>query len=98
MERPPAARRVAGPRGLGDGRTARQEERCTRSLRLPPSKAIIRFLLRPQVVLLDRKDLPSAGGSEAPLECIAPAIGNAIFSASGIRLRSLPLVPNGLRT
>jgi len=28
----------------------------------------------------------------------APAIGNAIFDATGIRLRSLPMVPNGLKS
>jgi len=28
---------------------------------------------------------------------VAPAIANAIFDASGVRLRSLPLVPDGLR-
>jgi nicotinate dehydrogenase subunit B len=50
-----------------------------------------------EVVLLDRKDLASAGGSEAPLECIAPAVGNAIFDATGVRLRSLPLVPGVLK-
>jgi CO/xanthine dehydrogenase Mo-binding subunit len=50
-----------------------------------------------EVVLLDRKDLPSAGAGEAPIIGIAPAVGNAIFDARGLRLRSLPLVPNGLR-
>lgn len=49
-----------------------------------------------EVVLLDRKDLPSAGAGETPLVGIAPAVGNAIFDATGVRLRSLPLVPNGL--
>jgi isoquinoline 1-oxidoreductase len=49
------------------------------------------------VVLLDRKDLPSAGAGEAPIVAIAPALGNAIFSATGTRLRSLPLAPNGVR-
>jgi len=28
---------------------------------------------------------------------LAPAIANAIFDASGVRLRALPLVPNGLK-
>ncbi|HEY8470772.1 MAG TPA: molybdopterin cofactor-binding domain-containing protein [Longimicrobiales bacterium] len=49
------------------------------------------------VVLLDRKDLPSAGAGETPIIAVAPAIGNAIFHAAGVRLRSLPLVPYGLR-
>ena len=51
-----------------------------------------------EVVLLDRKDLPSAGAGEAPIVCIAPAIGNAIFNAAGIRLRSLPMAPNGVKS
>ena len=50
-----------------------------------------------ETVLLDRKDLPSAGAGESPLIALAPAVGNAIFDATGIRLRSLPLVPNGLK-
>ena len=48
------------------------------------------------VVLLDRKDLPAAGGGETPIVAIAPAIANAIFAASGVRLRSMPLVPQGV--
>jgi nicotinate dehydrogenase subunit B len=51
-----------------------------------------------EAVLLDRKDLPSAGAGESPIEGLAPAIGNAIFNASGVRLRSMPLVPNGLQS
>ena len=50
-----------------------------------------------EVVLLDRRDLPSAGAGESPIVALAPAIGNAIFDASGIRLRSLPMVPRGLK-
>jgi nicotinate dehydrogenase subunit B len=49
------------------------------------------------VVLVDRKDLPPAGAGETPIVAIAPAIGNAIFDATGVRLRSLPMVPNGLK-
>jgi nicotinate dehydrogenase subunit B len=50
-----------------------------------------------EVVLIDRKDQPSAGAGEVPIVGIAPALGNAIFAASGVRLRSLPLVPKGRR-
>ncbi len=50
-----------------------------------------------EVVLLDRKDLPSAGAGETPIVAVAPAVGNAIFAASGVRLRSMPLVPDGLK-
>ncbi len=49
-----------------------------------------------EVVLIDRKDLPSAGAGETPIVGLAPAVGNAIHAATGIRLRSLPMVPNGL--
>jgi len=48
-----------------------------------------------EVILLDRKDLPSAGAGETPIVGLAPAVGNAIFDATGLRLRSLPLMPNG---
>jgi isoquinoline 1-oxidoreductase len=50
-----------------------------------------------ETVLLDRKDLPSAGAGETPIVAVAPAIGNAIFHATGVRLVSLPMVPKGLR-
>ena len=50
------------------------------------------------VVLVDRKDIPSAGAGETPIMCIAPAIGNAIFDSTQIRLRSMPMVPDGLKT
>jgi CO/xanthine dehydrogenase Mo-binding subunit len=50
-----------------------------------------------ETVLIDRKDLPSAGAGECPIVALAPAVSNAIFDATGTRLRSLPLVPNGLK-
>jgi isoquinoline 1-oxidoreductase len=50
-----------------------------------------------ETVLLDRKDIPSVGAGECPMIGLAPAIANAIFDASGVRLRALPLVPNGLK-
>ena len=48
-----------------------------------------------ELVLLDRKDLPPAGAGETPIIAVAPAIGNAIFDATGVRLQNLPLVPEG---
>jgi isoquinoline 1-oxidoreductase len=48
-----------------------------------------------EVVLIDHPEIPSAGGGEVPLIAVAPAIANAIFAASGRRLRSMPLLPGG---
>jgi nicotinate dehydrogenase subunit B len=51
-----------------------------------------------EAILIDRKDIPPAGAGETPIMAIAPAIGNALFDATGIRLNSLPLVPKGLQS
>ncbi|MCH7978800.1 MAG: xanthine dehydrogenase family protein molybdopterin-binding subunit [Acidobacteria bacterium] len=50
-----------------------------------------------ETVLIDRKDQPTAGAGETPIVGMAPSVGNAIFDATGVRLRSLPLAPNGLQ-
>jgi isoquinoline 1-oxidoreductase len=50
-----------------------------------------------ETVLVNRKDLPSAGAGETPIVAVAPAIGNAIFQAAGVRLRALPMLPEGLK-
>ena len=50
------------------------------------------------IVLLDRKDLPSAGAGETPIVGLAPAVGNAIFDATGVRVRSMPLAADGVRS
>jgi nicotinate dehydrogenase subunit B len=49
-----------------------------------------------QAVLLDRKDIAPAGAGETPIMAIAPAIGNAIFDATGQRVTTLPMAPKGL--
>jgi isoquinoline 1-oxidoreductase len=46
-----------------------------------------------EIVLVDRKDLPPAGAGETPIMTLAPAIANAIYAATGERLRSMPLYP-----
>jgi isoquinoline 1-oxidoreductase len=45
------------------------------------------------VHLLDRTDIPSAGGGETPIIAIAPAIANAVFDATGVGVRSMPILP-----
>src|SRR5690606_9977959 len=49
-----------------------------------------------EVVLLDRKDLPSSGAGEAPIVAVAPAIRNAILNATGVKLYHLPMLPKGV--
>jgi isoquinoline 1-oxidoreductase len=49
-----------------------------------------------EIVLIDRKDLPSAGAGEAAIIGIAPAIRNAIVNATGKALNNLPMLPNGM--
>ena len=44
-----------------------------------------------EVILIDRKDLPSAGAGETGIVALAPAVGNAIFAATGTRLRQMPM-------
>jgi isoquinoline 1-oxidoreductase len=46
---------------------------------------------RIDVHLINKTDIPSAGGGETPIIAIAPAISNAVFAATGIRLRSMPM-------
>ena len=46
---------------------------------------------RIEVVLLNRKDLPSAGAGETGIVGLAPAVGNAIFAATGIRPLNMPM-------
>ena len=56
--------------------------------------AVPRFADVPPTIdihLIDRPDLPSVGAGETPLIAVAPAIANAVFDATGKRLRSLPL-------
>ncbi len=43
------------------------------------------------VHLVDNPDIPSAGGGETPLIAVAPAIANAVFAATGLRIRSMPI-------
>jgi isoquinoline 1-oxidoreductase len=59
--------------------------------RVPRFKDVPRI----DIVMVNRVDLPSAGAGEAPIVGVAPAIRNAILEASGIGLKTLPLLPSG---
>jgi isoquinoline 1-oxidoreductase len=50
-----------------------------------------RDLPKLEVILLDRKDLESAGAGETPIIAIAPAIANAVFDATSQRVRTMPI-------
>ena len=50
-----------------------------------------------ETVLVDRKDLPSVGAGETPIVGIAPELSNAIVSATGVRLRALPMLHRSRR-
>lgn len=46
-----------------------------------------------EAILLDRRDIPSAGAGETPIMAIAPSIGNAFHDATKVRVTKLPLQP-----
>ncbi len=48
-------------------------------------------------VLVNRRDLPSTGAGETPIIAVAPAIANAVFHATGIRVRAMPIPTEALK-
>jgi nicotinate dehydrogenase subunit B len=60
---------------------------------------ILRFPEIPEVVieLINRTDQPAVGAGEATTSPIAPAIANAIFDATGVRLRTVPFTPERVK-
>jgi isoquinoline 1-oxidoreductase len=46
-----------------------------------------------EVILIDDRKNPSSGAGESPITASAPSIGSAIFSATGKRIRQLPMLP-----
>ncbi|MFT8243838.1 molybdopterin cofactor-binding domain-containing protein [Roseomonas sp. BN140053] len=50
-----------------------------------------------EVVLVNRPDQPPTGAGEASSRPVAAAIGNAIFDATGVRLRQAPFTPERVK-
>jgi CO/xanthine dehydrogenase Mo-binding subunit len=48
---------------------------------------------RIETVLVNRTDMPATGAGETAITIVAAAIGNAIFDATGARLREVPFTP-----
>jgi nicotinate dehydrogenase subunit B len=59
------------------------------------SYPVIRFPIVPEIeiVLINRPEMPALGGGEPSSAPIAAAIANAIFDATGVRLREAPFTP-----
>ncbi|MCU1341082.1 MAG: aldehyde oxidase and xanthine dehydrogenase, molybdopterin binding protein [Candidatus Acidoferrum typicum] len=59
------------------------------------SYPVIRFEQVPEIeiVLIDRPEMQPLGGGEPSIVPITAAIGNAIFDATGVRLRRTPFTP-----
>jgi CO/xanthine dehydrogenase Mo-binding subunit len=49
------------------------------------------------ITLIDRPELPPAGAGEATCRPLPAAIANAIFDATGVRLRQAPFTPDRLK-
>jgi len=45
------------------------------------------------IVLINRPDMPAMGAGETAVTVVAGAIGNAVFDATGVRLRQIPFTP-----
>jgi CO/xanthine dehydrogenase Mo-binding subunit len=50
-----------------------------------------------EIVLIDRPDQPAVGAGEPSTVTTAAAVANAVFDATGIRLRRIPFTPDRVR-
>jgi CO/xanthine dehydrogenase Mo-binding subunit len=50
-----------------------------------------------EVVLIDRPDQPAAGAGESSITVVAAAVANAIFDATGARIRQVPFTPQRVK-
>jgi CO/xanthine dehydrogenase Mo-binding subunit len=83
-------------------RTLKEEVKFDRSLVTSldwKTYPILRFTEIPDVIveLIDRPDQPAVGAGEATTSAIPAAIANAVFDATGVRLRRVPFTPERVK-
>jgi CO/xanthine dehydrogenase Mo-binding subunit len=52
---------------------------------------------RIETVLINQPDEEACGSGETSITVVAAAIGNAIFDATGARIREVPFTPEGVK-
>jgi CO/xanthine dehydrogenase Mo-binding subunit len=50
-----------------------------------------------ETVLIDTHGVPATGAGETAITLVAAAVGNAIFDATGARLREVPFTPERVK-
>jgi CO/xanthine dehydrogenase Mo-binding subunit len=48
-------------------------------------------------VLINRRDQAAMGAGETTITLVAAAVGNAVFDATGVRLREVPFTPERVK-
>jgi CO/xanthine dehydrogenase Mo-binding subunit len=50
-----------------------------------------------ETILINRTDAPAMGAGETAVTVVAAAVGNAIFDATGARIRQVPFTPERVK-
>jgi len=96
------AAQIEGGTVMGISRALKEEVRFDRAGRVTTrdwvTYPILRFREMPEVeaLILDTPNA-AAGAGEPPNQTPAAAVGNAIFDATGVRIRTMPLTPARVR-
>jgi len=53
---------------------------------------------RIEIVLIDRPDIAASGAGEPSTRTVPAAIANAIYDATGVRIRRVPITPERIKT
>jgi hypothetical protein len=86
-------------RKVWNGKIARRPALIARCAGAADAIAAVKFARTRaiDIVLINRSELPPAGAGESPIRSVAAALANAVFDATGARLRRAPLTPPRLK-